>query len=66
MAISDVGCGRNFVERVLSRRDPRCGYINGGKSFIPPNKQIIIPTRIIDQSNVKEFQTQMRDLLRSK
>ena len=41
-------------------------YIKGDKSFIPPNKQIIISTRIIDQSNVKEFQAQMRELLRAK
>ncbi|KAA2214179.1 sugar-binding protein [Teichococcus oryzae] len=38
--------------------------LNGDRSFIPPNKQIIIPTRIIDKSNVAEFQKQMRDLLR--
>lgn len=39
--------------------------LNGDKSFIPANKQIIIPTRIIDKSNVADFQKQMRDLLRS-
>ncbi|MFC3127031.1 sugar-binding protein [Pseudoroseomonas globiformis] len=38
--------------------------LNNDKSFIPANKQIIIPTRIIDKSNVAEFQKQMRDLLR--
>ncbi|MCI0754693.1 sugar-binding protein [Teichococcus vastitatis] len=38
--------------------------LNGDKSFIPANKQIIIPTRIIDKSNVADFQKQMRDLLR--
>jgi ribose transport system substrate-binding protein len=39
-------------------------YINGDKSFIPAEKKIIVPTKIIDKSNVKEFQTQMRQLLR--
>jgi len=38
--------------------------LKGDRSFIPENKQIIIPTRIIDSSNVKEFQAQMRELLR--
>jgi ribose transport system substrate-binding protein len=38
-------------------------YLNGDKSFIPANKQIIIPTRIIDKSNVTEFQGQMKTLL---
>ncbi|WP_419896162.1 sugar-binding protein [Roseomonas sp. USHLN139] len=36
----------------------------GDKSFIPASKQIIIPTRIIDKSNVADFQKSMRDLLR--
>ena len=39
-------------------------YINGDKSFIPANKQIIIPTRIIDKSNVNDFITYMKQLLR--
>src|ERR1700742_1612497 len=30
-------------------------YINGDKSFIPANKQIIIPTRVINQGNVADF-----------
>jgi ribose transport system substrate-binding protein len=38
-------------------------YLNGDKSFIPANKQIIIPTRIIDKSNVTDFQGQMKTLL---
>ncbi|HWL83429.1 MAG TPA: sugar-binding protein [Roseomonas sp.] len=38
--------------------------LKGDRSFIPESKQIIIPTRIIDSSNVKEFQGQMRELLR--
>lgn len=39
-------------------------YINGDKSFIPANKLIIIPTRVIDKANVAEFQTSMKNLLK--
>ncbi|MBV9748954.1 MAG: sugar-binding protein [Acetobacteraceae bacterium] len=39
-------------------------YINGDKSFIPANKLIIIPTRVIDKSNVAEFQATMKKLLK--
>ncbi len=39
-------------------------YLNGDKSFIPPNKLIIIPTRVIDKSNVAGFQASMKELLR--
>jgi ribose transport system substrate-binding protein len=38
--------------------------INGDKSFIPANKLIIIPTRVITKQNVAEFQNSMRDLLK--
>ncbi|MXP64582.1 ABC transporter substrate-binding protein [Roseomonas sp. M0104] len=38
--------------------------LKGDRGFIPESKQIIIPTRIIDSSNVKEFQGHMRELLR--
>jgi ribose transport system substrate-binding protein len=38
-------------------------YINGDKSFIPANKLIIIPTRVIDKSNVAQFQDFMKQLL---
>jgi ribose transport system substrate-binding protein len=41
-------------------------YLKGEKGFIPASKQIIIPTRIIDKSNVQAFQGQMRDLLRGR
>ena len=37
--------------------------INGDKSFIPPNKLIIIPTRVIDKSNVMDFEGSMKKLL---
>jgi ribose transport system substrate-binding protein len=39
-------------------------YIEGDKSFIPENKLKIIPTKIIDKSNVTEFAAQIRDLLK--
>lgn len=39
-------------------------YINGDKSFIPANKLIIIPTRVIDKANVADFQTSMKNLLK--
>ncbi|HEY0420710.1 MAG TPA: sugar-binding protein [Acetobacteraceae bacterium] len=37
--------------------------LRGDTSFIPANKQIIIPTKVIDKSNVTEFQATMRQLL---
>src|SRR5919112_6208146 len=39
-------------------------YIEGDKSFIPENQQKIIPTKVIDKSNVKDFSAQVRDLLK--
>jgi ribose transport system substrate-binding protein len=39
-------------------------YINGDKSFVPPNKLIIIPTRIIEKTNVAAFQDSMKQLLK--
>ncbi|MBN8898597.1 MAG: ABC transporter substrate-binding protein, partial [Rhodospirillales bacterium] len=39
-------------------------YMNGDKSFIPANKLIIIPTRVIDKSNVAAFQQSMKELLK--
>jgi ribose transport system substrate-binding protein len=38
-------------------------YINGDQSFIPANRLIIIPTRVIEKSNVAEFQASMKQLL---
>lgn len=37
--------------------------IEGDKSFIPEDGLIIVPTKVIDSSNVEEFQGQMRELL---
>ena len=39
-------------------------YLNGDKSWIPADKKIIVPTRIIDKSNVAEFESNMKKLLR--
>ena len=39
-------------------------YLNGDKAWIPANKQIIVPTRVIDSANVAEFQSSMRQILR--
>ncbi|HNB28466.1 MAG TPA: sugar-binding protein, partial [Alphaproteobacteria bacterium] len=36
-------------------------YLEGDKSFIPENKLIIIPTAIIDQSNVDAFWAQLKE-----
>ncbi|MBO1073797.1 sugar-binding protein [Roseomonas marmotae] len=41
-------------------------YMNNDRGFIPADKRIIIPTRIIDKSNVEEFSKQMRELLRGR
>jgi ribose transport system substrate-binding protein len=37
--------------------------IEGDKSWIPQDGLIIVPTKVIDSSNVEEFQNQMRELL---
>ncbi len=39
-------------------------YLHGDKSFIPANKLIIIPTRVIEKSNVAAFQDSMKELLK--
>jgi ribose transport system substrate-binding protein len=38
-------------------------YIEGDKSFIPADHMKIIPTRIIDSSNVADFQKTMKEML---
>ena len=38
-------------------------YISGDRTFIPVNKLIIIPTRVIEKTNVAAFQDQMKQLL---
>jgi ribose transport system substrate-binding protein len=35
-------------------------YMEGDKSFIPENKLIIVPTKIIDQSNVDAFWEELK------
>ena len=39
-------------------------YLGGDRAWIPANKQIIVPTRVIDGANVAEFQASMRQILR--
>jgi ribose transport system substrate-binding protein len=39
-------------------------YIGGDRSFIPANKLIIIPTRVIEKGNVAQFQDAMKELLK--
>jgi ribose transport system substrate-binding protein len=39
-------------------------YINGDRSFVPANKLIIIPTQVIEKSNVAKFQDSMKELLK--
>lgn len=41
-------------------------YSEGDKSFIPANKLIIVPTQIIDQSNVDAFTAQLKERLGKK
>ena len=41
-------------------------YIEGDKSFIPENELLIIPTKVIDSSNVAEFMKQMQDAAAAK
>ena len=38
--------------------------LGGDKSWIPANKQISVPTRVIDSSNVADFQGFMKQILR--
>ncbi len=38
--------------------------LNGDKSFIPADGKIIVPTRVIDKSNVADFQKYMKEMLR--
>jgi len=37
--------------------------LKGDKSFIPANKQIIVPTLVVNKSNVEEFSTKLNGLL---
>jgi len=36
-------------------------YLEGDKSFIPANMLIIIPTKIIDKSNVDAFWAELKE-----
>jgi ribose transport system substrate-binding protein len=37
--------------------------LKGDKSFIPPNKQIIVPTLVVNKTNVDEFSAKLNGLL---
>ncbi len=39
-------------------------YIEGDKSVVPANKQDIIPTQVIDKSNVADFAKKIKELLK--
>ena len=36
--------------------------VRGDRSFIPESKQIIVPTRVVDRSNVEEFTRRINEL----
>ena len=68
------GIADGIVEATVVQQPFEFGYqsmiglakvIEGDKSFIPADGLIIVPTRVIDNSNVADFQKQMRDLLKS-
>jgi ribose transport system substrate-binding protein len=37
--------------------------LKGDKSFIPANKQIIVPTLVVNKANVDEFSAKLNGLL---
>lgn len=39
-------------------------YVEGDRSMVPADKQQIIPTKVIDKSNVKEFAASVREMLK--
>ena len=41
-------------------------YLEGDKSFLPANKLMIVPTQIIDKSNVDAFWSQLKERLGKK
>jgi ribose transport system substrate-binding protein len=38
--------------------------LNGDKSWVPADKKLIVPTKVIDKSSVAEFTAYMKDLLK--
>jgi len=38
--------------------------LNGDKSWIPSGNKLIVPTKVIDKSNVAEFTASMKELLK--
>ena len=39
-------------------------YLEGDRSMVPADKLQIIPTKVIDKSNVKEFAENLRKILK--
>lgn len=44
--------------------DELAKYLDGDRSMVPADKMQIIPTRIVDKSNVKDFAASIRDMLK--
>jgi ribose transport system substrate-binding protein len=38
--------------------------LNGDKSWIPADSKLIVPTKVINKSNVAEFAANMKELLK--
>lgn len=67
------GIADGVVEATVVQQPYEFGYqsikglakvIEGDKSFIPADGLIIVPTKVIDKSNVADFQKTMRDLVK--
>ena len=41
-------------------------YLEGDKSWIPENKLLIVPTKVIDKANVDEFETNLKNMIAGK
>jgi len=66
------GIADGLVEATVVQQPYEFGYqsminmakvLEGDTSFIPEDELIIIPTRVIDETNVEEFTQEMRELL---
>jgi len=67
------GISDGVVEATVVQQPYEFGYqsikglarvIEGDKSFIPKDGLIIVPTKVIDKTNVADFQKSMRDLVK--
>jgi len=66
------GIADGVVEATVVQQPYEFGYksmmnmakvLEGDTSFIPENELMIVPTKVIDKSNVAEFQKEMQQLL---